>query len=343
MTTYVDASYNQTLTAAGKPYMMPVSPWFYTNMPGYSKNWLWRGDDLWYQRWMQVWYLQPEFVEIISWNDFGESHYIGPLDDRQYSPFKTGEAPFNYANNMPHDGWREMLPYAIDTYKNGIAEFEAEKMIVWYRNSLANDCDAGNTTGNTAQQLQIEFPPNQVMQDRVFVTALLREYGQISVIGQNKHLSWDFIPENGTGLYHTSFPLTHASNFQLALVRDEVEIFDLVTGSGVSATNCDKGLTNWNAFVDSVTTAAFGVTAKAPHTLQEQRCVQGYGAGNFNGLCQFTCKYGYVSLPHLFKQHTLALIQIIILVPGWSVCLYWDGHTGTPTKANWCSGLPSKW
>jgi hypothetical protein len=66
MTTYVHASYNQTLTAAGKPYMMPVSPWFYTNMPGYNKNWLWQGDDFWYQRWMQVWYLQPEFVEIIS-------------------------------------------------------------------------------------------------------------------------------------------------------------------------------------------------------------------------------------------------------------------------------------
>lgn len=23
--------------------MMPVSPWFYTNMPGFDKNWLWRG------------------------------------------------------------------------------------------------------------------------------------------------------------------------------------------------------------------------------------------------------------------------------------------------------------
>ena len=26
---------------------------------------------------------QPDYVEIITWNDFGESHYIGPLDDRQ--------------------------------------------------------------------------------------------------------------------------------------------------------------------------------------------------------------------------------------------------------------------
>jgi glycosyl hydrolase family 71 len=44
----VDESYRQFLD--GKPYMMPVSPWFYTNMPGFRKNWLWRGDDLWYDR-----------------------------------------------------------------------------------------------------------------------------------------------------------------------------------------------------------------------------------------------------------------------------------------------------
>lgn len=44
----------------GLPYMMPVSPWFYPNLPGYGKNWLWRGDDLWYDRWMEVIYNEPE-------------------------------------------------------------------------------------------------------------------------------------------------------------------------------------------------------------------------------------------------------------------------------------------
>jgi hypothetical protein len=39
MDTFVDASYLQYL--GGKPYMMPVSPLFYTNLPGYNKNWLW--------------------------------------------------------------------------------------------------------------------------------------------------------------------------------------------------------------------------------------------------------------------------------------------------------------
>ena len=47
MDTYVDASYLDFLERAGnKPYMMPVSPWFYTNMPGFKKNWLWRGKSI---------------------------------------------------------------------------------------------------------------------------------------------------------------------------------------------------------------------------------------------------------------------------------------------------------
>ncbi len=44
MDTYTDASYLQFLD--GLPYMMPVSPWFYTNLPGYNKNWLWRGEQV---------------------------------------------------------------------------------------------------------------------------------------------------------------------------------------------------------------------------------------------------------------------------------------------------------
>jgi hypothetical protein len=40
MNTYVDTSYMEYLD--GLPYMMPASPWFYTNLPGYKKNWLWR-------------------------------------------------------------------------------------------------------------------------------------------------------------------------------------------------------------------------------------------------------------------------------------------------------------
>lgn len=49
---------------SGKPYMMAVSPWFYTNLPQWNKNWLWRGDDLWHYRWLQVFDVQPALVQV---------------------------------------------------------------------------------------------------------------------------------------------------------------------------------------------------------------------------------------------------------------------------------------
>jgi aminopeptidase I len=59
-----------------KPYMMPVSPWFYTNLPQWGKNWLWRGGDLWHQRWQQVIDLQPALVEVSSLDSLPPSQTV---------------------------------------------------------------------------------------------------------------------------------------------------------------------------------------------------------------------------------------------------------------------------
>lgn len=64
MSTDSDMSYIDAL--AGRDYMMPVSPWFYTNLPNYNKNWVWSSDNLWFDRWNQVLSLQPEYVQIVS-------------------------------------------------------------------------------------------------------------------------------------------------------------------------------------------------------------------------------------------------------------------------------------
>ncbi|KAK3945229.1 glycoside hydrolase [Diplogelasinospora grovesii] len=98
--TYIDASYRQYLN--GKPYMMA-------------------GDNLWFDRWNEVMYVQPEWVEIISWNDYGESHYIGPIRENALSALAS--APFNYVENMPHDSWRTFLPYVINMYVNNATSF----------------------------------------------------------------------------------------------------------------------------------------------------------------------------------------------------------------------------
>lgn len=51
----------------GKAFMMPVSPWFYTNLPQFGKNWNWDSDTLWFDRWEQVLDILPQYVEVSSW------------------------------------------------------------------------------------------------------------------------------------------------------------------------------------------------------------------------------------------------------------------------------------
>lgn len=289
MNTYVDASYLQYLD--GKPYMMPVAPWFYTNLPGYNKNWLWRGDDLWFDRWQEVLYVQPEFVEIISWNDYGECHYIGPLHDDAFELFTIGKAAYNYAENMPHDGWRLFLPFSINMYLNNITTITQEGLVFWYRLQPASACGTGQTTGNTASQLQIEFQPYDVVQDEVFYTALLTSPADVSVgfEGTVQTGAWTTTPDGGIGLYHGSIPFS--SNLGVVTVSVSRSGAVIMGNSGPAiSTECTDSLENWNAWVGQATGDTVSAT---PTSLSAQVCINGTGAYNFAGLCAFGCSLGY--------------------------------------------------
>lgn len=246
MDTYVDASYINYLN--GLPYMMPVSPWFYTNLPGYNKNWLWRGDNSWYDRWIQVWWYQPEFVEIISWNDYGESHYIGPIYDDALGALTTGEAPFDFVSTCPHDAWRLILPFVIDMYKTGTATVTTEGFVGWYRTGPAAACDDDNTSANTASQFQIEFEPADVLEDAVFFSAILGSAADVTVTigGVSLGASWSDTPEGGVGMYHGSASFGgYSGEVVISIVRDGVTI---ATSTGFAiTTSCTNRVNNFNA------------------------------------------------------------------------------------------------
>lgn len=288
MNTYVDASYLQYLN--GMPYMMPASPWFFTNLPGYDKNWLWRGDHLWFDRWEEIKYLQPDFVEIVTWNDYGESHYIGPLYDKAMAAFVIGEAPYNYVDEMPHDAWRMFLPYLIDTYKSGIATVTEEGISIWHRIYPAAACDSGYTSGNTASQLQIEFDPATIVQDRIFFSALLGSDADVVVTtgGVAQTVEWSTKPDGGIGVYHGSVPFGIGDVF-VDLERSGTTLARV--GGFPISTDCPVSQ-NFNAYTaGSWTGEAISATPKL--TLSEQSCIKGTGTGNFEGICEFACENGY--------------------------------------------------
>ncbi|KAK5653721.1 hypothetical protein OQA88_8752 [Cercophora sp. LCS_1] len=325
MTTYPDASYKQFLN--GKPYMMPISPWFYTNMRGFDKNWLWNGDNLWWQRWQQILSLDfhPEYLQIITWNDYGESHYIGPLDDRQYEAFPRGRAPYNYVEGMPHDGWREFLPYIISLWKTGTASITQEGVVAHYRRHPHGACPDGTTTGNTANQLQLEFNPSDVLKDRVFYTALLTSPAQVTVTigGVTQQGGWDQEPYGGVGLYYGSVPMNGATGGVVVTIRRAGAAIATVDNGPTITRNCPTGLSNFNPWVGSARGPTIGAVSP-PRNLATLQCVEGFGvyefeacvclklgvatpppptkprgyplpnkSGSFMGLCSFACEHDY--------------------------------------------------
>ncbi|KAK8045050.1 hypothetical protein PG993_005074 [Apiospora rasikravindrae] len=307
----VDNYYRSQL--GSKPYMMPVSPWFFTNLPDYNKNRLWRGDDLWYDRWQQVMEVKPDYVEIITWNDFGESHYIGPLDSRQYGPFQGGKAPYNYVEGLSHDGWRLFLPYLIKQYKTGSASIDKEGLVTWYRTQPGKACATGGTVGNAEYEPHME--PYDVVQDNIFFSALLNSDADytVSIDGTNIELpnpKWRNTPGSGAGIYHASVPYKgHRGAVVVTISRNGQQVAQV---KGASITDdCQNRAENWNAWVgsDPVVGTSSGTTPPPPTTTaappppstttatpppsDNKPCVEGSGQGNYSGLCSFACGYNY--------------------------------------------------
>lgn len=248
---------------------------------------------MWYDRWFQVVYNQPDFVQIISWNDYGESHHIGPYYQNAAEALTIGKAPFNYATLMPHDGWRLTLPYWIDTYKKGKATVTKEGIVAWYRKSPAAACDAKGTVGNTASHLQIEFPPAQVMQDKIFFSAVLGSAATVSVSigGVTKQASWSATPDGGVGVYHGSIPFFGFGAVVVQLSRGSSSIATIQNGLSISSP-CQSIYAEFNAYVASAT-ASNSISATPPRSRSQQTCIEGWGPGDFAGLCSFNCKNGY--------------------------------------------------
>lgn len=204
--------------------------------------------------------------------------------------FDIGNAPFNYV--LDHDAWRDTLPFSIDFYKNNKTHLDTEVLVAWYRINPKDACDSGGTIADTASQLQIEFPPSAIFGDSVIFSAVLASDATVSVTigGSPVTAKWTFKPEGGVGMYHGSAPFGgHTGAVQVEIFRGGASIAR-VEGASITIA-CNDGLANYNAWVGSSSSSS-GISADTP-SLSDQKCINGTGAGNFQGLCEFACAYGY--------------------------------------------------
>ncbi|TRM56732.1 glycoside hydrolase family 71 protein [Schizophyllum amplum] len=247
-----DAAYRNAL--GGKPLIAPLSPWFFTHFGpevSYSKNWVFPSDMLIYRRWMDILATQPQFVEMITWNDYGESHYMGPL-----SSSHTDDGGSKWANDMPHTGWLELSkPFiaALKAGKTDVTEFITEdQLIYWYRTApKALNCDSTDTTMQPADNSSgnyFEGRPDgwDTMTDEVFVVALLTQPGTAGVnTGGTVHY---FDAPAGASAFSVPFN-TGPQSF--ILLRNDTPVLRATSLKEIK-NECSCGIYNFNAYVGTV-------------------------------------------------------------------------------------------
>ncbi|TFK49592.1 glycoside hydrolase family 71 protein [Heliocybe sulcata] len=140
--TGTDTNYVNNLKAMpsnGKPraYMAAVSPWFFTHYSPqtYNKNFIYDGDwHLYPTRWQNLVSIrsQVDIVQIVTWNDYGESHYIGPIEGAQ----PNSQA---WVNGFDHQGWLYMTQYFATAYKTGsYPAITKDQIFLWARPHTRN-------------------------------------------------------------------------------------------------------------------------------------------------------------------------------------------------------------
>ncbi|KZT01299.1 glycoside hydrolase family 71 protein [Laetiporus sulphureus 93-53] len=149
-------------------YIAAVSPWLFTHygVDSYDKNPLLHRDvfttpdcmkswvqfiyladyHLWNARWETIIENRDDvdIVEIPTWNDYGESHYIGPIE---------GDQPNSqdWVDVMPHEGWLAMLDDYATVFRSGIyPEITEDQLYIWARPhpklATASDDSVGDPT-----------------------------------------------------------------------------------------------------------------------------------------------------------------------------------------------------
>ncbi|KAL2845295.1 glycoside hydrolase [Aspergillus pseudoustus] len=171
----VDRNVLAQAQAANKVYMMrayysnvTLGEWVFTNsIPDHLAlsifQFKWFGNDRWYrigeinlaQRMEQILRLRPHFVEMLTWNDAGEGHYVGNVWKEQIDGTEIG----TYTDGFDHKAWLQVLTPFMHAYRAGATSIsqiqppaQAPVGAMWYRTLLTSaSCSSAIANHEQAQ------------------------------------------------------------------------------------------------------------------------------------------------------------------------------------------------
>ena len=121
-----NAAYAKVLREAGTVCMCSFSPMYWGSVQPDRRYYETCGGEGTELQWKSIIQQQPDWVEIVTWNDFGES-YICPVDASGHS------VPSYLQSKSSHAGYLELSRYYIEWYKAGRQPPLSDALFYFYR------------------------------------------------------------------------------------------------------------------------------------------------------------------------------------------------------------------
>ncbi|KAI0648087.1 glycosyl hydrolase family 71-domain-containing protein [Trametes meyenii] len=193
-------------------YMTAVAPWFFTHLS--SKNFIFDTDNhLYVTRWQQVIQNRDkiDIVELATWNDFGESHYLGPIEGNP----PDGSA--DYVNGFDHQGFLEITNHFATFFKTGTEPpITTDQLVMWARPHPAN---AAATADNLSAPRDF-----QLSQDQLWAVVLATAPGSLTLATSDTNKQ-TFDVQAGVNKFNIS--LTPNGFMSGTLTRDNAALIQL--------------------------------------------------------------------------------------------------------------------
>ncbi|PNY26291.1 Glucan endo-1,3-alpha-glucosidase [Tolypocladium capitatum] len=222
---------------AGKVYMMPLSSNQFKYQLASGSAWYRIGEVNMPQRMEQILTLQPDLVEVLTWNDAGESHYVGNIFPEAISGSPDIQA---YSNGFDHTGWQQIISPFIKAYRDdGATDISMIRPpgstpvgTLWYRTQM---------TSATCTDAQFQNHGQAV--DAVNFAVILPAAGYTIRVYSNNALIGTYAAS--VGLYYQSVPGLQPGGGQ------RIEVYDgnnnmVSSATGTKSVASGSPQCNWN-------------------------------------------------------------------------------------------------
>lgn len=203
---------------------------------GSGQDWYRIGEVNLPERMGQVLQLQPDFVEVITWNDAGESHYVGNFWQEQIAGSTIGD----YADGFDHKGWLQIITPFIKAYKAGATSISqisppssSPVGTLWYRTLLAS-ASCSSSISNYQSAL-----------DTVNFAVILPAAGYTIKVYSNSNLIGTFSGQKGLN-YNSVRGLAAGSGQMIEVLDSSNNVVASATGTKSVLAQSPNATCNWN-------------------------------------------------------------------------------------------------